>query len=186
MPTDKLTSEHYDRLESHKFHSWEVPFSFAALCLLATIANAAGAWYVYHFGQAFEAWIAFLIGCIVAQPCLVGVWASLANQSLVKRVFVSGSILIAITCLYIGTLAAIEDTQNGNRKIPTELVIVVGAATIFLYSISAGTLGIYRRISGKSIQRTSEHPELSGQSQFSIKQLFIATTSIAIFIPLIK
>ena len=178
VPTDKPQTS---TKESGIAASRNTTTAIVMVVTVMAIANAFGVWLVYDLRWYNKnAFVSFLIGGLIAQPCLLATWAGLARQSTMKRYSVSLAVLIGLTFSYLGFLNFFE---NG---LPVEVAVIILGISVFLFLFSAGLMHVYRWKSGQSLCLHQEKSAEKTSNQFAISHLLIATTVISLLIAVAK
>ena len=147
-----------------------------ALVLASAIGDVVGTLLFWEFygGPFYEFLLCMGLGLMVAQPCALAVWCALGTQKFVVRVPLTMGILFSLTCIFTGTIYALE---NGiTLEVP--IIFVVGSFSLAL--LVQVPLWIYRMITGYAISFMGTQTESEKASQFGIKHLMIATTIAAV------
>jgi hypothetical protein len=169
-------------LEQEKSKSKSTLVAMVVLIAAAIAGNSLGAFLVYKYGSQNIEWLISLsIGLLVAQPGIIAVWAALSDQQLIHRLSLATATLFAMSAAYIGTLNALD------RGLPMDVGLILLSIPAILFGSTASAMGFLRRQKGIVLTKSlTEHTHEDQSRQFSIKFLLVATTVIAVLIPVVK
>jgi hypothetical protein len=133
------------------------------------------------FSLVFEMTLCSALGALVAQPCLLSVWATLLAQRSVTRVAFSFFTLCAVTTVYLAALASTDKTG-----MPIEVILIVFGVSFGLYLLASIPIGLFRWKSGHALSRLAAVEESDQSIQFGIRHIFILMTVVAVLLPVAK
>lgn len=159
--------------------------AIAGLLLFFVCGNLVGPSLFWNAGDwGFWTYCALVAtGGLVAEGCLLGIWAALGPQALIFRLPLTSALLLVLICAYMIGLQLPEDWM------PLEAATaVILAATLTFVGVQL-PLWLMGAIAGQRIDvpgRTDGARSKSGSSQFGLRHLLIATTAVALLLVLVQ
>ncbi len=134
---------------------------------------------VFWFGSGGrQVVVSVFSGMLLSLPVLVSLWAVLGGQVWFVRVPLASLALLTLFGVYIGTTSCLES------KIHYYFVWLFGGITLLITASVQIPLWIIRAWQGVTISRQAAKSD--AKIQFTIKQLLITTTTLALVVPVLR
>ena len=148
-----------------------------SLVVLALAGNSIGTTVFWNPNIDAEQLLCFVLGMLIAQPCLVAIWFALGIQKFIVRAPLTVCILLLLVAGYVQTLFLLD----GNQGMPMEVPLIALCIALSLFLLIIFPLWIYR-IATKHVISQRHLKSRLGEEQFGIKHLLIATTIAAVLV----
>jgi len=154
------------------------------LILVALFVNSIGTLVFsnLNIGPSSYFWISLLcfsIGGLVAQPCLLAVWATLSPQTMQRRTLCSFGVLLFLTGIYLLVLLAADQFAGE----PIGALVFFGIA-IGLYFLAMIPVFAFRLKSRHALSSQKSDIDTDQSIQFGIRHIFALTTAVALLVPI--
>lgn len=151
----------------------------SGLLIFAGLANFVGTWFLWDFNHAWqELAICSVLGLLVGEICLIGIWLAFGSQPLMLRFFLSLGALFALTCLLIIGFYCFDE-HNMPAEIP---LIILGIPFVFI-GMMCFPLGLVRWKTKRVISRNVAQQDIEA-GQFGIRHLLIVTALTSVLLVL--
>lgn len=122
--------------------------------------------------------LSFLIGALVAQPCLLALWATLSSQKLTHRVMFSCGVLALVTTLYLVVLTLFDN------RIEVIVPLILTGISFGTYFLAMIPNMVFRWKSRHAFSSQAIATETNDAVQFGIRHILILMTAVAVLVPI--
>lgn len=157
-------------------------FLTAGLIAIFAIGIVVGTWLMWQmpFGTStLQVVLCSLLGMLLSLPVLFSVWAALGEQTWLLRIPIAMGCEFVLLCLYLLVIRA----QGGGPLEAYWMIFIIAVAVNIVAQIPMWVLRIWR---GARLSRCLDAAAAVPNSQFSIRQLLIATALVAILLTIFQ